>query len=281
MTTPDFVIIGAMKSGTTSLYAQLAAQEGVFMSPLKEPNYFSDDENFAKGRDWYGALFNDAKPGDLKGEASTHYAKLPTYPETIDRMADTLDSPRLIYVIRDPVTRALSHYVHGFSQREIHCDLPEAVSEHPELIEYGRYAMQIAPFIDRFGKDSILLTSLERMKADPQGELSRIGVHIGAKKPLVWQTEMSAQNASDQRWRRLPFEHFLVENPLLRALRRGLVPKSVRDWVRQTRGIEGHPDLPEHQRHHMEQIFLEDRKALASLFPGHPALTDAYPFAPA
>ncbi|MEM7630402.1 MAG: sulfotransferase [Pseudomonadota bacterium] len=281
MTKPDFVIIGAMKSGTTTLYAQLAAQDGVFMSPLKEPNYFSDDNVFARGTDWYSDLFKDAAPGDLKGEASTHYAKLPTYPETIDRMAAALGTPRLIYVIRDPVTRALSHYVHGFSEREIHCDLPTAVTEHPELIEYGRYGMQIAPFIERFGKENILLTSLERMKADPQGEFDRIGKHIGAKAPLVWQTDMSAHNASDGRWRRLPFEYFLVENPVLRALRRGLVPKSVRNWVRNSRGIEGHPELPEHQRHHMEQIFLEDRQMLAGLFPGHPALRDAYPFAPA
>lgn len=281
MTKPDFVIIGAMKSGTTTLYAQLAAQTGVFMSPLKEPNYFSDDENFEKGSEWYGDLFKDAGPDDLKGEASTHYTKLPTYPETIDRMAAALDSPRLVYVIRDPVTRALSHYVHGFSQREIHCDLSEAVTEHPELIEYGRYAMQIKPFIERFGIESILLTSLERMKADPHGEFARIGAHIGLTHPITWETEMSAQNASDKRWRRLPFEHFLVENPVLRALRRGLIPKSMRDWVRHSRGIEGHPDLPEHQRHHMEQIFLKDRAELATLFPGHPALTDAYPFAQA
>ncbi|MEL6643270.1 MAG: sulfotransferase [Pseudomonadota bacterium] len=279
--TPDFVIIGAMKSGTTTLYAQLAQQDGIFMSPLKEPNYFSDDEIFARGAAWYGDLFKDAAPGDLKGEASTHYAKLPTYPETIDRMANALENPRLIYVIRDPVTRALSHYVHGFSQREIHCDLPTALRDHPELIEYGRYGMQVAPFIERFGKDSILLTSLERLKSDPQGEFSRIGAHIGAPAPLVWKTDMSAQNTSSARWRRLPFEHFLVENPILRALRRGLIPKSVREWVRTSRGIEGHPELPEHQRHHMEQVFLEDRQTLAGLFPDHPALTDAYPFAPA
>lgn len=280
MTRPDFVIIGAMKSGTTTLYAQLAQQDGVFMSPLKEPNYFSDDENFSRGSGWYSDLFKDAAPNDLKGEASTHYTKLPTYPDTIDRMAAALETPRLVYVVRDPVTRALSHYVHGFSQREIHCDLLTALTEHPELIDYGRYGMQIEPFIERFGAESVLLTSLERLKADPQGEFSRIGRHIGAKDPLVWKSDMSAQNTSSARWRRLPFERFLVENPVLRSLRRALIPKSFREWVRTSRSIDGHPDLPVPQRHHMEQVFLEDRAKLAYLFPGHPALTDAYPFAP-
>ena len=75
---PDFLIIGAMKCGTSTLQAQLARQPGVFMSTPKEPNYFSDDEVHAQGQARYEGLFSGAAEGDLTGEASTHYTKLPT-----------------------------------------------------------------------------------------------------------------------------------------------------------------------------------------------------------
>ena len=84
---PDFLIIGAMKSGTSTLQAQLAVQPGLFMTTPKEPNFFSDDDIYAKGIDWYRSLFDAAAAGDLKGEASTHYTKLPDYPDTVTRLA--------------------------------------------------------------------------------------------------------------------------------------------------------------------------------------------------
>ena len=86
MSHPDYMIIGAMKCGTTSLAAQLGTQDGLFMTDPKEPYYFSDDPVFAQGPDWYAGLFADAAPGDLTGEATTHYTKRPDYPDTIARI---------------------------------------------------------------------------------------------------------------------------------------------------------------------------------------------------
>lgn len=60
---PDFIIIGAMKCATSTLHDQLARQPGLFMSTPKEPNFFSDDEQWGRGLDWYGSLF-EAVPGD-------------------------------------------------------------------------------------------------------------------------------------------------------------------------------------------------------------------------
>jgi len=73
---PDFIIIGAMKSATSTLHEQLALQPDFFMSTPKEPFYFSDDEVFSRGREWYLNLFSNAEPNQLCGESSTHYTKL-------------------------------------------------------------------------------------------------------------------------------------------------------------------------------------------------------------
>ena len=275
MSLPDFLIVGAMKCGTTTLAAQLAAQPGVFMTVPKEPNFFSDDEVWARGPDWYRGLFAGAAPSDLRGEASTHYSKLPTHPETLPRMASLLERPRILYMIRDPVERTVSHYIHGWSRGEMSGDPAAAFARHPELVAYGRYGMQIAPYLDRFGADAVFLTSLEQLTAAPQDELDRIGAFLGRR--LRWRDDLGAQNVSAERSRRLPLHGLLVDNPVATALRRALVPKALRTRIREGRRMRDRPDLPDALRAAIEGEFAADRELLARLFPGHPALDLCYP----
>jgi hypothetical protein len=278
---PDFLIIGAMKCGTSTLQAQLAVQPGIFMTDPKEPNYFSDDSVHALGPEWYEALFAQAAPGDLTGEASTHYTKLPTYPQTLARMRAALPSPRLVYILRDPIERAVSHYLHERSLDAITPDFREALRVHPELIEYGRYGMQIAPYLEVFGSESIHLTSLERLTADPEGELRRVAAFIGYGRTPDWQHDLGRQNVSAERVRPLPFHDLIVGHPAAIWLRRTFVPKSLRNRIRESRTIKTRPEIPDDLRGTLEAVFLEDRGLLASQFPGHAVLADCYPFAPA
>lgn len=280
MKTPDFIIIGAMKCGTTTLASQLGAQDGLFMTDPKEPNFFSDDDIYAKGSGWYSALFDSAAPGDILGEASTHYTKLPTHPKVIERMTAAIAAPRLIYMIRNPVDRLVSHFIHEWSQGVLagSASIEEAVAQHGPLIDYSRYAYQIAPFIEAYGREAILLTSLERLKADRNGELVRIAAHIGHEGPVAWHEENEAENVSSQRSRKLPFHSVIVDSAVATAVRRTLVPKSVRTWVRKARMMKERPSLPESLKLHLQDRFAEDREALARIFPEDPSLTLAYPY---
>lgn len=278
MTSPDFLIIGAMKCGTSTLQNQLAAQNGVFMTTPKEPNFFSDDPVYAKGLGWYSALFDGAAPGDLKGEASTHYTKLPTYPQTLARMQQVVTAPKLIYMIRNPMQRAVSHYIHEWTEARMGHDPLEAFANHSELVDYGRYAMQIAPFVDAYGLEAIHLTSLEQIKSDPHGEFAVIAAHLGLEN-VQWDEEQKAQNVSAERARPLPLQGLLIDNPVAKALRQTLVPKSLRTWVRNKRTMQTRPELPEDLKARMRAQFLEDREKLAGYFPGHKALELCYPFA--
>ncbi len=278
MSLPDFLIVGAMKSGTTTLQAQLAAQPGIFMTTPKEPNFFSDDAVHAQGLDWYRGLYREAAPDTLKGEASTHYTKLPTYPETVARLAAAVPAPRLIYVIRNPVARAVSHYIHEWSQGNMGGDPAAAFDRHGEMVDYGRYGMQIAPYVERFGADAVCLTSLEQLTSDPEGEIARIGQHIGAAAPLTWDHTLEAQNISAARVRRLPLHGLLIDNPVAETLRRRLVPKALRTRIRKARTMNDRPELSAALTAELERVFADDRDRLAALFPGHPALAACYPF---
>ena len=276
MSLPDFLIVGAMKCGTSTLAAQLAAQPGLFMTTPKEPNFFSDEDVWARGEGWYRGLFAGAEPGDLKGEASTHYTKLPTYPATLPRMGALLEAPRIVYMIRNPVARAVSHYIHEWTEGMMGDDMVAAFAHHPELIEYGRYGMQIAPYVERFGAKNVLLTSLETLTAAPEEEFARIGAFLG--RPVAWRADLGPQNVSAERSRRLPLHGLLVGNPVATFLRRAFVPKSIRTRIREGRRMEKRPEMPDTLRQGIEAHFAEDREMLAGLFPGHPALKACYPF---
>jgi hypothetical protein len=276
---PDFVVIGAMKCGTSTLAKQLELQQGVFMTTPKEPNFFSNDEIFAQGPAWYAGLFKTAAPGDLKGEASTHYTKLPTYPQTVARMQAALPALRLVYMIRNPMVRAVSHYIHEWSEGRLGEDADAAFVSSPEIVDYGRYAMQIAPFVEAYGRSAIHLTSLEQIKADPQGEFAAICAHLGVPEGAAWIEDLPVQNVSDERIRRLPLHGFLVENPVATLLRRALVPKALRQRIRDGRTIRTRPEIPQALQARMQAVFLEDRARLKEIFPAHPVLTLCYPFA--
>lgn len=277
MTGPDYIIIGAMKCGTTTLAAQLGAQDGLFMTTPKEPNYFSDDAVFARGPDWYANLFADAAPGDLKGEASTHYAKRPTYPQTIDRLAATGATPRIIYLIRNPLVRAVSHYIHEWTEGVVSEGLGAALVSHPEIVSYGCYAAQIAPWIDRFGSGNVMVANLETMTRDPQAVLDSVGAFLG-REGLSWVPELRQVHVSAERSRPFPMKKLLIENAPATWLRRSLVPKRVRTRIREGRRMKTRPEFSAVDKARLIGVFAEDYAALKEMFPQRPDLDLSYPF---
>lgn len=229
---PDFMIIGAMKCATTTLHEQLAGQPCIMMSQPKEPNFFSDDQSFARGFDWYASLFASTDDGVLCGESSTHYTKLPTYPDTVGRMSRVLARIKLIYVMRHPIDRLISHYIHEVTNGRITRGIHEAVDRHPELVDYGRYHMQLSPYLSAFGAESVLPVFFNRLVARPQDELDRIGRFLGSRDRLRWDYNLRPQNAGSDRLRRSALREVLVRAPVLSTIRRRVVPKPLSETIK-------------------------------------------------
>jgi len=262
---PDFIIIGGMKCATSTLHEQLALQPGFWMSEPKEPNFFSNDEIFAQGMDWYVSLFDGAEPGDLRGESSTHYSKLPTYPETINRLLAAFPEVKLIYVLRHPIDRLVSQYVHEWSQLVIqNVEINAALETFPELIAYSRYAYQLAPYFERLPKERILAVFFERLLKYPQLELERVCAFLNYSGAPQWQEELDAQNISSQRLRKSAWRDALVEAPGLKQLRQILIPKSFRTWVRSLWTMKEKPQLSPASLAKLETIFDPDLAILGN-----------------
>ncbi len=255
---PDFIIIGSMKSATSSLYQQLSIQDGIFMCSPKEPNFFSDDNNYRNGIAWYEDLFRHSRRTDICGEASTHYTKLPTYPHTIERMRDHLKKVKLLYVLRNPIDRLISHYIHEWSQGVITCNIDKAINNHRELIEYSYYNRQIEPYLSAYGRDSILLLSFDRLKYHPQAEFERVCRFIGYEKHPKWAVDLPPSNVSRDRVKRFPFYDVLIESPFARGIRRTLVPKSWRARIKRHLTMQQRPQPSNDSVQKLETLFNQD-----------------------
>jgi Sulfotransferase domain len=261
---PDFIIIGAMKCATSSLHTQLAQQPGIFMSTPKEPNFFSDDKEYARGISWYQSLFQEAQPGDISGESSTHYTKLPNYSLCVERLSSYLPNVKLIYVMRHPIDRLISHYIHQWSQNVFTCDINQTVDQYQELIAYSCYTRQLEPYINVYGKENILPVFFEAVKAHPQRELEKIARFIGYTQPVTWHEDLPLQNVSNERIKRFWGYDLLVESEFMTSLRRNLIPQFIRDRIKKNLTMQSRPVLDEMRIKRLTTIFNDDLKILGS-----------------
>lgn len=260
---PDFMIIGAMKCATSTLHEQLARQAGIFMTTPKEPNFFSDPDAWANGMDWYRALFARAGPGDLKGESSTHYTMLPTYPDAVPRIGAVVGrDTKFIYVMRDPVERLVSHWIHDWSEGVVDGSVDAAIDARPELIDYGRYAFQLQPYLDAFGPTQIMPVFFEHLVDRPQAELTRICTFLGHRGRPVWHDTYSRTNPSDKRMRLSPLVAWFMTLPGSEAIRRAFIPEQIRERVKSRWRIESRPGLSPRMEARVHAIFDEDLATL-------------------
>jgi hypothetical protein len=181
---PTFLVIGAMKAGTTSLWQYLRAHPQVFMPEPKELYFFSDSERYARGGDWYRAHFAAAGDAVAVGEACTNYAKYPRNPGVAARVAETLPDARLVYLVREPLARIRSHYLHAVDRYGERRPLAVAVREDSTYLDFTRYSMQLAQYLEHFDATQLLVVCTESLRAEPDATIARALEFIGADPSL-------------------------------------------------------------------------------------------------
>ncbi len=211
---PNLVIIGAMKCGTTSLHHYLDQHPDVAMSRPKELNFFFGPAdapgtataeqrpdwaqgNWHRGPFWYAAHFDPA--ATVRGEASPGYTS-PSHPQVAGRMAAVIPAAHLVYVVRDPVSRAVSQYWHhrreGSEQRDPADALLDPGSQY---VARGRYAERLAPFLaDGIFTGRVTIVAQEELRRDRRTTLRGLFGILGVDDDF-WSPAMDEhRNASPQ-----------------------------------------------------------------------------------
>jgi len=182
---PDFFIIGAMKAATTSLYLYLEHHPQIHVSHPKEPAYFIDGRDRDRGLDWYKSLF--VTRCRLAGEASTSYSKATRFPEVPKRLREAVPEARLIYILRDPLERIVSHYLHCLREGWEKRPFEEALYHDgpPRLyVDASRYAFQLERYLEYFPMEQILILETERLAEEPGKTLDETCRFLGLKNKI-------------------------------------------------------------------------------------------------
>jgi hypothetical protein len=187
MTLPNFVVIGAMKAGTVSLGRYLDEHPDVFLGRggrFGEPNFFIAEHNWPRGRGWYESLFAGAGRAAAIGECSPSYTWAHQYRGVPERMAQVVPEARLVYVVRDPIARMKSMYMHQVSAgRERR--RPEVALLDDRYLWPSRYGFQLAAFLGHFERSQVLVIASEVLRDRPREALSAVFSHLAVDPAAV------------------------------------------------------------------------------------------------
>ena len=170
---PDFICAGMEKCGTTSFYDLLAQHPRIGLSSNKETHFFSSQ--WGQGLDWYKGKFAHVDKNCLcTGEITPAYHR---FPECIERIRQTLgDDTRIIFLLRDPLLRAFSHYVHDIANTQT----VKNSFVFKSYLKTTPYTQPVRDYINAFGQDNVLtLVFEEDFLPDPQVAMDKVFGFLG------------------------------------------------------------------------------------------------------
>lgn len=224
MSLPNFIIAGSPRCGTTSLYYYLKQHPLLFMSDVKEVDFFNLDYRYEKGLKWYSSFFEGAQEDKIIGEASPNYMHVLSVPE---RIKTVLPDVKLIFLLRDPVKRAYSHYLqkyfYGIEKHSFYKALKiesdrigkDVVSFFDYSYKYKSvYIKHLRNFNKYFNRNQMLILFSEDFYTNPINELNKILKFLGVNNNFEYTlVQKSSQNSS--RYPRIPLlMQILNKDPL-------------------------------------------------------------------
>jgi len=269
----DFIVIGAQKGGTTSLFHYLRAHPQIHMPFVKEVGFFSRERGFNKGESWYLSQFADASPQQIVGEASPQYMMNPAVPARIHAQFPEI---KLIAVLRNPIDRAYSSYRMtvrlGSEKRSVQEALqapPFSILDQPltpfDYIGMGLYGRILEGYLKYFTVEQIRLVFTEELAVQPENVLHDlygfIGVDAGFTPDNIHHVY---HRGGKQKYPGLqPVKRFL--NMLEKSM-----PRRYRGWTFlfdqwNTKPNQG-PDLPIELRNQLADYYRADVAQLERLF---------------
>ena len=221
-----FVVIGAQKCGTTTLDEDLRDHPGIWLAEKDRASLLDCDGTTAQARACYWEAFERAPVEAMTGEVTTFYSKLPLH-DAVTPARRIFDTLKVVYIVRDPVQRVISHHRHRYAEGRAPADIGSAIRQIPALIHHSRYAMQLEPWVRAFGMESIHVIRFEDYLNDREGAVGSLHEFLGLRRHLLSNSDVALNTADIRRvptggWRQLQ------RSWAYRSLVRPLVPINAR-----------------------------------------------------
>lgn len=242
---PNLFVVGAMKAATSSLHAALARHPDVFMADFKEPAYFLGptdgssppalSDRYRNDLGCYLTLFADGASAKYRGESTTDYTKRPRYTGVAERIAAFEPDARIIYLLRDPVERTISHYWWAVEKEGETRQILQALEEDEFFLQVSHYAWQLEPYWRVFDRARILVVSTERFSRLGDRVLWEILTWLGVRTDVALPPPLPPQNVTPAEVRQVRSKVIerLRHSPLGDAVTR-VVPLRIRAAARAT-----------------------------------------------
>ncbi|MEK6251403.1 MAG: sulfotransferase domain-containing protein [Actinomycetota bacterium] len=262
---PNLIIIGGLKCGTTSIHHYLGLHPGVQMSKPKELNFFVEELNWDLGLDWYEARFDDRLP--VRGESSPHYTNLPRFDGVAERIQRHCPDAKLLYMVRDPIKRILSHWVHAKGAGYETGELDEVLSvPDSAYVQRSMFWMQLQPYLERFDREQIEVITQEELQADREETMLKAFRFVGVDEAFTHeQFDREWEKSSAKQGDKYQVMEWLVKLPGLRSFDRNFdrLPESLRWMVEKVvhdpeKPSAPKPELPDELFERMRGWFRDD-----------------------
>lgn len=241
---PNTFLVGAMKSGTTYLAALMSEHPQVFFADPKEPSYFVAPEQLRKIYPWmwkkgiwrsesrYLDLFAAAGDAPIVAEGSTNYTKLPRLTGVAERLHRFDPDCRIIYLMRDPVERSISHYWFAARFENEERDLMTAIREDDLLQSVSDYASQLEPYFALFNRERIKCLTFEALRDNPRHTLAELWTWLGVDPTFEPASMGIARNVASSELKQVTrLRRVLRETAVYGRLKR-FVPRTALDLAR-------------------------------------------------
>ena len=288
---PTFLIVGAAKAGTTTLYKALKAHHDVFMSPMKEPHFFSfvdspptftgphdkavNTTEVISSRAAYERLFDGSEDARAVGEASNSYL---FFPDAAFQIKKTIPECKIIIMLRDPVERTFSHYRQAYALGHETLGFNEALQMEKERKRLGWrwhyqyrdqsfYADSVKRFYDLFGKGNVLIVRFKELH-NLSNLMVKVYDFLGVDSSFSG-FDQNAKNVTTLPKNRL-LQRWMREGSLMRQLAHCLLPATLRKSLFEgvaslNKGKRFNVEMGDDLRSELKNCFSDDIERLSLL----------------
>ncbi len=286
---PNFVVIGAPKCGTTSLYHYLRQHPSIYLPETKELHYFSSRALLQNDRgpgdpaalervcdtlESYREFYRRAGDKQIAGDVSPSYLY---FDESRHRILEELGHIRIVAILRDPCEKAFSQYMHLIRDQRETLPFRRALDAEADRAQHGwsdlwryaessLYAQKLARYFESFGEDRVKVLFFDDLANEPDRTMQSLFEFLDVDSDFVCDTSRTYNRSGRARSRRAA--RLLTQPNPLKAAARRIVPRRYRLWISQTLigwNTGRKPALDRESREYLREYFRDDAVELSRL----------------